>query len=96
MADYQVNPEDMGLILQELTSANERLKTKINELKQIRTDLAGMWEGAAEEAYASVLAEEIQTLEGYHSLMGDYHAVLAEIGMEYTSIEMENLHLLEE
>ena len=59
MSDYLVNPTDIVRIMNELNADNEKLAGKIEQLKQLHSELTGIWEGEADRVFQSVMTNDI-------------------------------------
>lgn len=95
MSDYQVNPTDVVRVMNELTADNEKLACRIEQLKQLQADLAGIWEGEADRAFNATIMKDITTLESYHGLMQQFCLALQEIGQAYAQTELDNARKIE-
>ena len=95
MSDYRVNPADMARILNELNADNEKLAGKIEQLRQLQSQLTGIWEGEADRAFQTTMTNDISTLESYHELMQQFCLALQDIGTMYVDTEFDNLQKIE-
>lgn len=95
MSDYLVNPADIARIMEELTADNETLAGRIEQLRQLQSELTGIWEGEAEQVFQSAMTNDISALESYHALVQQYCLALQEIATEYAETELDNLEKIE-
>ena len=95
MSDYLVNPTDIVRIMNELNADNEKLAGKIEQLRQLHSELTGIWEGEADRAFNATIMKDITTLESYHGLMQQFCLALQEIGQAYAQTELDNARKIE-
>lgn len=95
MSDYLVNPADIVRIMEELTADNETLAGRIEQLRQLQSELTGIWEGEAEQSFQSTMTNDISALESYHSLVQQYCLALQDIAAVYVETELDNLEKIE-
>ncbi len=80
MSDYLVNPTDIVRIMNELNADNEKLAGKIEQLRQLHSELTGIWEGEADRVFQSVMTNGL---------------ALQKIGTEYAETELNNKSKIE-
>ena len=90
MAEYMVNPFSVTDVKKELEASNKVISARIDDLEQINTELSGIWEGLAQEAYREALSKEIVTLQNYQAVISEYCIALSDIAAGYYGIEQQN------
>ena len=93
MAMIQVTSAKLKTPAQELQNLNGQFKNKSQELSGKEQALCQMWEGKAKDAFHAAYTKDVQQVEVFTQLIGQYVQALLEIAQRYEQAEARNAEL---
>ena len=90
MAQYTVTASDMQRVINELTSANDEFKNRVNELEAAQQELSSQWQGDANTAFNNAFQNDKGQWTTFASLIDQYVQTLSTILQTYQTAEQTN------
>ncbi|MCC8162187.1 MAG: WXG100 family type VII secretion target [Lachnospiraceae bacterium] len=87
MALIRVTATQLKAQAEELRTLNSQFKDQVTELETCETNLAGMWEGEARDAFHNAFNSDKTQMTNFYTLIEQYVAKLLTIAAKYEQAE---------
>lgn len=91
MAEITVTAAELKAKAQSLQEYNSRFKSVISSLEETESNLNGMWDGQANEAFHNAFNKDKVQMTNFYNAIEKYAATLIEIAAKYAQAEAANV-----
>ncbi len=90
-SQFTVTPSSLRQKASDLRSSNRSFTTDLNNLRNQKHALDGMWDGDAKQAFDRAFNHDIQQMQEFYNAVEDYVRKLDEIARNYEQTERRNV-----